>query len=187
MEFKRPFSKADWLATPEPVRKYIVQQEQAIVKLTSRLEQLEKRTEKLEGRVKQNSQNSSKPPSSDSPFDKPKKQDKKKTRKRGGQKGHKGHQQTLLEPTEEVPLDPHQCICGGTHFDSESLKPFYTHQFIELPEIKMEVTHFILHQGTCSNCGKTVKASIPKENQTGYGSSLCAAVGELSGMHGAMP
>lgn len=185
MEFKRPFSDADWLATPEPVREYIVQLEQTIIKLASRLEQLEKRTEKLEGRAKQNSHNSSKPPSSDSPFDKSTKKSNKKTRKRGGQIGHKGHQQTLLEPTEVVVLTPDQCLCGGTHFDSVRLKPFYTHQFIELPEIKMDVTHFILHQGRCLNCGKTARASLPQENQTGYGPRLCAVVGELSGMHGA--
>jgi hypothetical protein len=45
-----------------------------------------------------NSQNSSKPPSSDSPFNK-KKQKKKAKRKRGAQKGHKGHQQQMLEPS----------------------------------------------------------------------------------------
>jgi hypothetical protein len=57
--------------------------------MQQRLELVEKRTEKLEASTKKNSQNSSKPPSSDSPFNKQKKKTKKSKRKRGGQKGHK--------------------------------------------------------------------------------------------------
>jgi hypothetical protein len=27
------------------------------------------------------------------------------------------------------------------------LRPYYTHQVLELPPIEMEVTHWVLHQG----------------------------------------
>ena len=67
--------------------------------MQQQLGQLEKRTEKLEIKTKMNSQNSSKPPSSDSPFNNKKKKKKKSKRNRGGQKGHKGHQQQMLEPS----------------------------------------------------------------------------------------
>ena len=77
MEAKRPFSKLDWFSTPESVRAYIVHLEQLIGQMQQRLDLLEKRTEKLEAQTKKNSQNSSKPPSSDSPFNKPKKKTKK--------------------------------------------------------------------------------------------------------------
>ena len=73
MEAKQPFSDQDWQATPEPVRQYIRQLEQTIALLVDKAKQLEKRTEKLESKTNQNSQNSSKPPSSDSPFNKQKK------------------------------------------------------------------------------------------------------------------
>jgi len=77
MEAKRPFSQIDWLSTPEPVREYIIYLERLIGQMQQRLDAVEKRTEKLEARTRMNSQNSSKPPSSDSPFNKQKKKTKK--------------------------------------------------------------------------------------------------------------
>ena len=62
MEIKRPFSEADWLQTPKPVRQYVEQLEQTIFTLVAKVEQLEKRIEQLEAGSKKNSQNSSKPP-----------------------------------------------------------------------------------------------------------------------------
>ncbi len=185
MEPKRPFSNLDWATTPPPVKQYIEHLEQTIVTFVTRIEQLEKRIEQLEVRTKKNSQNSSKPPSSDSPFKKPKKKSKKGKRKRGGQKGHKGHQQQMLEPTETKIILPAICGCGRHDFDPQTLESYYTHQHIELPEIQMDVTHFLLHKGKCNQCGKTVRAVVPKEYQSGYGPRLSATVAELSGSHGA--
>jgi transposase len=47
----------------------------------------------------------------------------------------------------------------------------------------MDIQHFILQQGTCSGCGRTLKAQIPSAHQTGYGPRLTALIGELAGMH----
>ena len=82
MELKRPFSDEDFQATPEPVRRYIVQLENVVIKLLKETEGLKKRVTELENRLNQNSQNSSKPPSSDPPYKKPPKKSK---RKRGTQ------------------------------------------------------------------------------------------------------
>jgi len=185
MEAKRPFSQLDWFSTPESVRAYIVHLEQLIGQMQQRLDLLEKRTEKLEVQTKKNSQNSSKPPSSDSPFNKSKKKTKKSKRKRGGQKGHKGYQQQMLEPTDAKIILPSICDCGRLVIDSDSIKPFYTHQHIELPEIKVDVSHYILNQGKCKCCGKTVKAKVPAEFSSGYGPRLSAVIAELSGSYGA--
>jgi transposase len=185
MEAKRPFSNIDWIVTPEPVKQYIIELENALHQLQNRQDKLEKRTDKLETRLNQNSQNSSKPPSSDGPFKKPKQKSKKGKRKRGAQKGHKGHQQQMLEPTEVKNLMPEACGCGQLIIEPESIMPYYTHQHIELPEIKMDVTHFILHKGRCNSCGKIVKAQAPKESSSGYGPRLSAVIAELSGSHGA--
>jgi transposase len=54
---------------------------------------LKKRIEELEAKLKLNSSNSNRPPSSDSPFDKPKKGPERKKNRR---KGHKGYRQKLL-------------------------------------------------------------------------------------------
>lgn len=184
MELKRPFSDEDFQATPEPVRRYIIQLETIVIKLIKETEDLKKRVTDLENRLNKNSQNSSKPPSSDPPYKKPPKKSRKSKRKRGGQKGHKGHQQKLMEPTSENILFPETCGCGCSSFDPESIKPFYTHQVIELPEIQMDVLHFILNQGRCSQCENVVKAQLPKERQTGYGPRLSALIAEVSGIQG---
>ncbi len=185
MEPKRPFSLLDWAATPEPVKQYIEYLEQTIASFAARVQQLEKRIEQLEVKTKQNSQNSNKPPSSDSPFKKPKNKDKKRKRKRGGQKGHKGYRQQMLKPTDRQMIIPALCDCGRCDFAAGTIDPYYTHQHIELPEIQMNVTHFILHKARCNGCGKTVRADVPKEYQSGYGPRFSAMVAELSGSHGA--
>ena len=77
---------------------------------------------------------------------------------------------------------PERCTCGNSEFDRQQMQPFYVHQHIELPEIKMDVSHFILQQCDCPNCGKTVKAKLPCNVSTGYGPRLTAFAGELSGI-----
>jgi transposase len=87
----------------------------------------------------------------------------------------------LLSPTEVHLIVPGPCACG--HGELVSLEPYYTHQVIELPPIQMDIEHFILHQGTCNGCGRTLKAQIPSAYQSGYGPRLTALVGQLAGMH----
>jgi len=188
MELKRPFSDKDWEATPVPVREYIVFLEQTVIRLAETVEKLEKRIIKLESQFNKNSQNSNKPPSSDLPFKKAGKlQQKKKEnkRQRGGQNGHAGYRQELLTPTDTHKIMPGKCKCGCSKIKKESLRPYYTHQVIELPEVIMEIIHYILLEGKCAHCGKTVKAGVPGRNQSGYGPRLSAMIAELSGSHGA--
>ena len=170
-----PFSRADWDSTPKPVQEFLVY-------LTNKIAGLENRILTLESRLNQNSQNSSRPPSSNSPYDKPPASKKKKKRRGGAKKGHKGHQQTILEPTEEKVIKPESCSCGNNDFPET--EPYYTHQEIELPKIEMTVTHYILHQGQCPVCGKLNKAQIPKGHETGYGARLSAFIGEVGGIQG---
>ena len=91
----------------------------------------------------------------------------------------------MLEPTETKIILPTICDCGRCDIDPKTLEPYYTHQHIELPEIQMDVTHFILQKGKCNHCGKIVRAAVPKKYQSGYGPRLSAAVAELGGFHGA--
>ncbi len=160
MDVKRPFSDADWDAIPTFAQEYIITLEQTCAETSTKLDQLQKKNAKLEKQTKKNSNNSNQPSSTDHPYKKPKKKSKKSKRKRGAQKGHEGHQQKLLEPTETIPVQPEVCDCGCCQFDPESLKPFYIHQEIELPEIEMEVLHFILNKGECLNCGNGLSTSL---------------------------
>ena len=184
MEIKRPFSTFEWHALPEAVRVYISALEQNIVTLSDKIEPLEKRIEQLEARLNQNSNNSNKPPSSDGPFKRPQKKADKKKRKRGAQKGHKGYRQQLLKPNRVERIPPKQCSCGNCDFTGNRLKPYYTHQVIELPKIQMDVTHYMLQKGNCSQCGKPVKAALPNEFQSGFGPRFSALIAELSGTEG---
>ncbi len=59
--------------------------------------------------------------------------------------------------------------------------PYHTHQVIELPEIQMHVTHVVLHEMRCPQCGHLLKAELPAEYRYGYGPRLTALIGELSG------
>jgi transposase len=184
MSIKRPFSEADWLTTPQPVRRYVQSLEQRVEQLEKSVSQLLQRVEQLESRLNQNSQNSNKPPSSDPPYQRPAREVRKSKRRRGGQKGHKGHRQQMLKPTEIVTIAPGPCTCGCTRQRVGSLRPFYTHQWIELPEIAMQVKHVVLHKAQCSGCGRWVKAQLPPEYQSGYGPRFSALVAELSGIQG---
>jgi transposase len=163
-------SEEDWKQTPPAVRALVLQQHELIA-------QLIKRVEELEARLGQNSQNSSRPPSSDPPYQRDKRESK-GTGKPGAKKGHKGHQQALLTPTEVVPVPPKPCECGCQQV--ENLKAFYTHQHIELPEIEMQITHFVLQEGKCMACGRTCKGVVPEGFQVGYGPRFTGLIGELS-------
>jgi transposase len=160
----------DWQQTPQSVR---------LVVLT-----LLKRLEALETRLHQNSSNSSRPPSTDSPSTKrPRTIQAAERRKSGGKPGHRGHRQVLLEPTSTVSLFPAVCACG--HRELSELTPYPIHQVIELPIIRPDVTHWLLHQGRCQSCSTLCKATVPCDQVSGYGPRLTGFVGEMAGIVGA--
>jgi transposase len=171
-----PFVPQDWEHTPTTVQAYVHT-------LQDELAQLRERVEALEARLTQNSTPSHRPPSADSPSKKPRQRTTSATpRKAGGQPGHPGHRQALLPPTTVQALPPERCPCGNTTFALTT--PYHTHQVLELPPIAMEVTHWVLHQGWCPDCGRWSKAQVPAEHATGYGPRLSALMGELAGAYG---
>lgn len=181
---QRPISDFDWQLTPETAKKYIQYLESKLFGLQELVQTHETRIEKLETKSNKNSRNSSKPPSSDPPFNKQKRKKTKSPNSKGGQKGHKGHQQQMLDPDTTKNLLPESCSCGHTDFSGCHSRPFYTHQHIEIPEIPVNVTHYVLNSCKCPDCGKTLKAELPAEARTGYGPRLSAFVAELSGTKG---
>lgn len=111
-----------------------------------------------------NSGNSSLPPSSDRPGNKPKRKGTGKSgRKRGGQKGHKGKARILLPPeevTHSVLCKLGMCsVCGGPMkaVDAEPVRL----QKLEVPELKPEVTEYIRPIGVCEVCGQRALAPLP--------------------------
>jgi transposase len=160
----------DWHQTPTSVRQHFLS--------------LLKRIETLEAQFNQDSSNSSRPPSTDSPAKKRARRTPAAERRTPGAKpGHPGHHQVLLEPTVSVSVLPVACTCGYRGCAEVTL--YHTHQVIELPIIRPEATHWRLHQGRCRSCGTLCKASLPSEHASGYGPRLTGFVGELAGMVGA--
>ena len=97
---------------------------------------LKDRIDKIEAKLNSDSTNSNQPPSSDSPYKKHHKSSGKKG-KTGAKKGHKGYRQQMIDPDETFDVPPKPCSCGCEKY--KNLKTFYTHQYIEFPEIKPEV------------------------------------------------
>jgi transposase len=172
-----PFTQQDWEQTPPAVQAYLRT-------LHHEMGQLHERVESLEARLQQDSTTSSRPPSSDSPYQKPRRRTASSIRppKGGGKPGHAGHRQVLLVPTHVEDVKPEWCACGRGDFDL--IEPYYTHQEIELPPIEVEVTPWVLHQGRCLGCGRWHKAQVPGEHVTGYGPRLSALRAELAGTYG---
>lgn len=159
---------------PPAVRTYIAWQAEQIRMLTARVAE-------LEAKLGKNPSNSSKPPSSTHPHDKPPPAKAKSGRKRGGQPGHDKHERPLIPPEQcqhIVPCVPTQCRrCGkplaGT--DPEPLR----HQVWELPEIKPSVTEYQQHRLVCS-CGCSTCGPLPQGVPTGQaGPRLIAFTGLL--------
>ena len=171
-----PFTPQDWEQTPLAVQAYVRTLRDEVVQLHDHMET-------LKARLTQNSTTSSRPPSSDNPYKKPRPHTTTTTpRKAGGKLGHPGHRQALLLPTTVHEVRPERCACGNTTLTL--VRPYYTHQVLELPPIAMEVTHWVLHQGWCPECGRWSKAPVPAEHTMGYGPRFSALMGELAGTYG---
>lgn len=158
-----------------------------LLAMNERLAQLEQMVAKLQEQLALNSQNSSKPPSSDGPKKPKKTKPKKKSRrKRGGQVGHKGSHRKLL-PLEEVDAlvecKPTECKSCQHPLVGEDPAP-QRHQVAELPPIKPTITEYQLHQLTCLQCGEKTRGKLPQGvSPSAFGPRVEAFVALLSGAY----
>jgi len=125
-----------------------------VATLEAQVAQLPARVQELELQLKQNSQNSSRPPSSDPPsVQRPAR--KPSGRKRGAQPGHEGHTRELLPPDKVdciVPVRPKKCKHCGAVLPGNDLNP-RRHQVWDIPKVKPHVTEYQLHTLPCLFCG----------------------------------
>jgi transposase len=131
-----PFPPELWEQTPVAVQAYIRT-------LEARVAALEATVPRLLERLQQDSQNSSRPPSSAPPQAlKPRSRRLPRGRKRGGQPGHRG-QSRALRPLEEVETvvsgKPPQCARCQHPLAGDDPQP-YRHQVTEVPPSKPVVT-----------------------------------------------
>jgi transposase len=131
--------------------------------LTARLDALGAENAELKRRLGQNSQNSSKPPSSDSPFVKPapKSLRRRSGRKPGGQSGHPGSTLELVDdPRERLRHEPGPCAgCGGDLSGAPEVG-VERRQVFDLPPMAVRVIEHQVISRRCS-CGTTTCGVAP--------------------------
>lgn len=155
-----------------------------VATLTHTVEVQAARIAELEEKLRQNSSNSSKPPSSDGPAHKPARAKKKSGRKPGGQPGHKKHERTLL-PAEQarrlVDSIPAECEhCGSDQLDHDP-NP-HRHQVVDLPPIVPVFDECRQHARRCRDCAHVTVGPLPADmSSLGFGPGVDAMVGQLAG------
>lgn len=160
-----------------------------IAKLEAQVALLLARIAELEAKLGQNSSNSNRPPSSDTPAARQARPGKEPTgRSRGGQRGHKGWKRKLLPPEKVNRTQdcfPNRCRrrgCGKRLPRRPDGKPLH-HQVVEVPAIEPDVTDYLLHAVTC-DCGKVTRAQVPLGVPRGMcGPRLIALIGMLTGVY----
>jgi len=126
------------------------------------IEQLNARIAELERQLGQNSNNSSKPPSSDG-FKKKPKSLRKTGGKTGGQPGHKGHKLKMTDTPDEIVV--HEvCQCKNCHasLKDEPVLDYESRQVFDLPPSRLWATEHQAQIKACPNCLKRSRASFPE-------------------------
>ena len=169
------------------LEKQVQDKEQQLQKKAEQLQEREKKIADLERQLalrKQNSTNSSKPPSSDGLAGEPRRRGrrKKSRRKPGGQPGHRGAHRPLVPPerVDEVQhILPEQCQGCGAALPrklalAQTVGEPQRHQVTELLPIRAHITEHQLHGVVCEKCGAITRAMLPQEIKGNFGPQLTA-------------
>src|SRR6516164_2588034 len=146
--------------------------------LRCRIAELDQRVADLEARLRLNSTNSSKPPSSDPIGLKRKPPAPPTGRKSGGQPGHAQARRPLVPPeklrssTDCRPATCRRCAHPLLGDDPEPL----IHQVADLPRVEPIVDEYRLHRLSCPGCGATTCGALPAGVPTGHFSPYTQAV-----------
>ena len=141
--------------------------------------------DELKAKVKENSQNSNRPSSSDG-FNKPKPAFTRQKGQRGGQKGHRGKTLKRVEkPDVTVDCEPENCLCGKPEWRGTG-EITETRQVFEMPEPRLEVIEY-RRVKQIYQCGRSVCGEFPAKvsGTVQYGEKVQALVTLLS-VHGCL-
>ena len=157
-----------FLPTEEEVRAAYREGEEAVVELFRRMNetiiQLIGRIQKLEDQVAKNSNNSSKPPSSDG-YQKPspKSLRKRHQKKSGGQPGHTGYTLKMVEHPEHIEVyTVNQCSHCHCALEEVKVDDYEKRQVFDVPQVRIEVTEHQAEIKYCPQCGEVNKAAFPE-------------------------
>ena len=138
------------------------------------VEQLKQRLREVEEQLKEDSHNSSKPPSSDGLKKIPKLR-KPSGKKPGGQKGHEGKTLQMVDNPDKVKIHTVE-RCGHCQKSLKDKEPigYDRRQVFDVPPIKVEVTEHRAEIKECDDCGKLTAAEFPGDitHKVQYGCRL---------------
>lgn len=171
-------------ATVEELIALVLSLQERLAKAEARCVALEKENAELRARLGKDSSNSSKPPSTDSPY-KAKAPVKRGLRKVGGQVGHPGKTREWLPPEK---VDEHKlvrleaCTCGTSLVGVPATKSgTWTRQVVEVPPIQPYVTEYTFESVQCPCCARINVPVVPPEATTCTGPNLTALAATLVG------
>ena len=181
------------MSPSESIPAQVVQLQVLLGAALERIRQLEQENSRLEQenaqlreRLRQNSTNSSKPPSSDAPGTvRAKKKKKRRRRRPGGQPGHPKHERELvpLESVQQVvELVPQQCQQCQHRLKGKDPEP-RRHQVVELEPVTAVVTEYRSHRLECAMCGSLTRGEVPREARSAFGERLGASMSLLVGKY----
>jgi transposase len=157
-----PDDAAGLRAANARLRELLADRDAEIAVLREQLAGLASQVADLAARVKMNSQNSSKPPSSDGlAKPAPKSLRGKSGRKPGRPKGQPGATMQLSDrPDKKVPHRPARCGCCGKSLKRAAVTAVERRQVIDIPPVKAVTTEHRLLTLLCG-CGHETKAAAP--------------------------
>ena len=184
----------------ERLRRELADKDRQIQKLAEQVSEQQKQIVDAEKQIvdlerqlalrKQNSTNSSKPPSSDGLAGEPRERGrrKKSRRKAGGQPGHRGAHRPLV-PVEKVdeirPVLPERCR-HCSHSLPAQIEQVQTtgepqrHQVTELPPIQARTIEYQCHRVICPGCGESTRATVAEGATGHFGPQMTALIAYLT-------
>ncbi|MDO8812452.1 MAG: IS66 family transposase [Gallionella sp.] len=163
----------------------VAQKDDLIRALFAQVAALTAKVAELEGRLAQNSRNSSKPPSSDGlGKPKPKSQRRSGQKPTGGQKGHAGHTLKKVAQPDHIETHSPPSHCDACHRPLACAVVAETRQVFDIPPLRHEVTEHRVLEARCL-CGKVHRGKFPAavSAPVQYGPRIKASVVHLTHHH----